>query len=131
MRNCNLVYFFWWVIFTVNAQSADYVLPDIMTEKNYDRNIHVFSDIAKKKKKRNGCLSERVSLSITILYCYSHILACQVLYSPKWTESMGLMGGERLERVWSYLGKFTKIMKEMTPENRTDILEKGLHHYAK
>lgn len=65
--------------------NAVYVLKKL-TEENHDRNMHVFNDIV---KKRNGSLSEKVSLSITILHCYGHILACQVLSSPKQTEGMG------------------------------------------
>ena len=55
----------------------------------------------------------------------------QVLYSPRRTEGLGLTDGESLERLWSYLGKFSKITKEMTPENRVDILVEGLMHYGK
>ena len=36
-----------------------------------------------------------------------------------------------MERLWSYLGKFSKITKEMTPENRTDLLVDGLLHYGR
>ena len=41
------------------------------------------------------------------------------------------MDGENLERLWSYLEKFSKITKEMSPENRTDIMAQGLYHYTK
>lgn len=53
------------------------------------------------------------------------------MYSPRKTKGVGLTDGESLERLWSYLGKFSKITKEMTPENRIDLLTDGLIHYGK
>ena len=43
---------------------------------------------------------------------------------------MGLTDGEGMERLWSYLGKFSKITKEMTPEGRQDLLTDGLLYYG-
>lgn len=44
---------------------------------------------------------------------------------------LGLTDGESIERLWSYLGGFSKITKEMTPENRVDLLTDGLLHYGR
>ena len=34
----------------------------------------------------------------------------------------GLADGEQMERLWSYLHKFRKLSKEMTPSHRVDTL---------
>lgn len=44
---------------------------------------------------------------------------------------IGLTDGESIERLWSYLGGFSKITKEMTPENRVDLLTDGLLNYGR
>ena len=41
-------------------------------------------------------------------------------------QGAGLADGENTERMWSKLGKFSKITKEMTPENRIDFLSQVL-----
>lgn len=47
-------------------------------------------------------------------------------YSPKCISGAGLFDGEGTERLWSYLGKFNKITKEQTYENRQDLLCEAL-----
>lgn len=44
---------------------------------------------------------------------------------------IGLTDGESIERLWSYLGGFSKITKEMTPENWVDLLTDGLLNYGR
>lgn len=45
---------------------------------------------------------------------------------------IGLSDGENyLERLWSFLGKFCHMTKEMNAANRIDTLSDALHHYAK
>ena len=43
---------------------------------------------------------------------------------------MGLADGENMERLWSYLGSFCRMSKEMSAANRTDLLSDALHHYC-
>jgi len=43
---------------------------------------------------------------------------------------MGLADGENMERLWSYLGCFCSMSKEMSAANRTDLLSDALHHYC-
>jgi len=52
------------------------------------------------------------------------------LYGPRRTDNHGLTDGEGIERLWSYLGRFSSISKEMTPENRTDLLTDGLIYFG-
>jgi hypothetical protein len=54
----------------------------------------------------------------------------QVLYSPRRKAGLGLTDGEGVECLWSYLGKFSSITKEMSPENRNDLLVDALTHYG-
>ena len=45
-------------------------------------------------------------------------------------EGTGLNDGEGVERLWSYLRKFSSITKEMTVANRHDLLVGALEHYS-
>lgn len=73
---------------------------------------------------------EKVKFAIPIFHSYGHKSAYQVHYGPRRTEGIGLTHGESLERLWSYLGKFSKVTKEMTPENRIDLPVDDLIHYG-
>ncbi|XP_033743002.1 uncharacterized protein LOC117329255 [Pecten maximus] len=111
-----------------------YLLQKMM-EDHHDSQLCIMYDIAcmlhnhLKKRERNDILSN-VQLAIPIFHCYGHKMACQLLYSPRRTAGLGLTDGEQMERLWSYLGKFSRITKEMTPENRIDLLVDGLIHYG-
>ena len=54
----------------------------------------------------------------------------QLNYSPRCITGAGLFDGEGTERLWSYLGNFKTITKEMTLENRTDLLVEALMNYG-
>ncbi|CAG2246863.1 unnamed protein product [Mytilus edulis] len=77
-----------------------------------------------KKAGRNDLL-EKLTFSVPIFHCYGHFMS-----SPRRTENHGLTDGEGIERLWSYLGGFSTITKEMTPENRTDLLTDGLIYFG-
>ena len=69
-----------------------------------------------------------------IIYCLSGIkvsFIMQVLYSPRRCPGLGLTDGEGIERLWSYLRKFSYMTKETKPNRRTDILSEALLHYAR
>ena len=38
--------------------------------------------------------------------------------------------GEVMERLWSYLRRFTRMTKEMRPAHRTDVLAHALLYYG-
>ena len=38
--------------------------------------------------------------------------------------------GEGVERLWSFLRRFSSVTKEMSAHKRTDVLTDGLLHYA-
>ena len=46
-------------------------------------------------------------------------------------EGFGLTDGEVLERLWSFLRRFSKMTKEMRPSHRVDILTDALLHYSR
>ncbi|KAK3606466.1 hypothetical protein CHS0354_041413 [Potamilus streckersoni] len=90
--------------------------------------MYILYDIAclqetHQKRKERTDLLDAVKLAISIFHCYGHKMACQVLYNPRRTPGLGLTDGE-------CLGKFKSISKEMTPENRVDLLVNGLMHYG-
>lgn len=45
-------------------------------------------------------------------------------------EGTGLNDGEGVERLWSYLRKFSSITKEMIVSNRHYLLVDALEHYS-
>jgi len=51
-------------------------------------------------------------------------------FSPRRLSGFGLTEGETVERLWSYLRRFSAITKEMKPEHRTDLLNDALCHYG-
>ncbi|CAB5193235.1 unnamed protein product [Rhizophagus irregularis] len=46
-------------------------------------------------------------------------------------KSERLTDGESLERLWSYLGRFSSTTRYMRPHHRLDILEKGIQHISR
>ena len=54
----------------------------------------------------------------------------QVAFSPLFVKGIGLSDGEVMERLWSYLRRFTRMTKEMHPAHRVDVLAQALLYYA-
>ena len=54
----------------------------------------------------------------------------EVIHSTRWRPGYGLTDGEVMERLWSYLRRFSSITKEMTPSHREDLLTEALLHYS-
>lgn len=52
------------------------------------------------------------------------------MYSPTYTEGIGLSDGEGMERIWSYLRRFARITKEIRPAHCIDILTHSLLYYG-
>lgn len=49
------------------------------------------------------------------------------MYSPLYNEGVGLSDGEVMERLWSFLRRFSK---EMRPSHREDVLSQALLYYC-
>lgn len=58
-----------------------------------------------------------------------YALTMQVTMTPRRLPGFGLVDGEQLERIWSYLRLFAKITKEMTHDHRLDLLTMAIIHY--
>lgn len=76
-------------------------------------------------------LSFTYNVAVSVFHAYAHNSHCQYLYSPRHRVGFGLSDGENLERLWSFLGKFCHMTKEMNSANRIDTLSDALEHYAK
>lgn len=53
------------------------------------------------------------------------------MYSTRRLQGFGLSDGEGMERLWSFLRRFARVTKEMTPSHRLDLLTDGLLHYRR
>ncbi|XP_053401436.1 uncharacterized protein LOC123527517 [Mercenaria mercenaria] len=113
-----------------------FLLQKLMEECGSDDKICIMYDIACSLKRHllihgRTDIIQQVEFAIPVFHAYGHKMECQVLYSPRRVNGLGLTDGECMERLWSYLGKFSKITKEMTPENRIDLLVDCLLHYGR
>ena len=73
----------------------------------------------------DGC-----NVSVPIFHSYAHESTCQYAYNPRNKEGMGFTDGENIEWLWSYFGRFSKMSKEMSAANQTDLLSNALYHYC-
>ena len=54
----------------------------------------------------------------------------QVLLGPRRCEGVGLTDGEMMERLWSFMRRFSRMTKEVRPLHRTDVLCSALVYYG-
>ena len=76
-------------------------------------------------------LLDKCTVAVPIFHAYAHNASCQHKFNPRNIEGFGLTDGENVERLWSYLGRFSKMTKEMSSGNRIDLLSDALSHYCK
>ena len=69
-------------------------------------------------------------VAVPIFHAYAHKASCQNKYNPRNLEAFGLLDGENIERLWSYLGKFSRMTKEISSANRIDLLTDALTYYS-
>ena len=50
--------------------------------------------------------------------------------NPRRMNEFGLVDGEQMERLWSYLRPFAKITKEQTPGHRKELLTMALLNFT-
>ncbi|KAJ8344619.1 hypothetical protein SKAU_G00288120 [Synaphobranchus kaupii] len=55
----------------------------------------------------------------------------EIKYSTWRLEGFGTTDGEGMERLWSYLRRFSRMTKETTPSHRLDLLTDGLLNYGR
>ena len=80
--------------------------------------------------KFHSLISRCNQVAVPIFHAYAHEASCQHKYSPRNLVGFGLLDGENIERLWSFLGRFSRMTKEMTPANRVDVLTDALCHYC-
>lgn len=92
------------------------------------------------QKKNREDLLHFFTFGIPVFHCYGHKMKCQVCmhpyklyvcyfniilqlkYSPRNVPGFGLSDGEVVERLWSYLRRFSRMSKEMRPSHRLDVI---------
>ena len=74
-----------------------------------------------------NALSSVYAYMTTVFY----INVKQLTMSARYKTGFGLTDGEVLERLWSYLRRFSKMTKEMRPSHRVDVLTDSLLYYSK
>ncbi|KAI8136552.1 hypothetical protein BJV82DRAFT_477080, partial [Fennellomyces sp. T-0311] len=62
-------------------------------------------------------------------HAYAHTMSCQVQYHPRYQNGMALTDGEGLERVWSYLGNYVSVTRQMTSQRRQCTLDNAIKHF--
>ncbi|XDV22763.1 hypothetical protein PO909_027590 [Leuciscus waleckii] len=113
-----------------------YVIDELL-RRCEDKNIHlrVVYDIAcvvaSHLHKSGEGIPHNISLAIPAFHVYGHKLPCQIKYSTRRLEGFGLTDGEGMERLWSFLRRFARVTKEMTPSHRLDLLTDALLHYGR
>lgn len=75
-------------------------------------------------------LLDKCIVAVPVFHAYAHNASCQHQFSPRNIEGFGLTDGENVERLWSYLGRFARMTKEMSSGNRVDLLTDALSHYC-
>ncbi|XP_038047894.1 uncharacterized protein LOC119738130 [Patiria miniata] len=113
---------------------AAFTIDCILEKAQPSVKLHVIYDIACTltahfKKKKDKKLE--LDMALPVFHAYGHKMACQVAYSTRWRCGYGLTDGEVMERLWSYLRRFSSITKEMTPAHREDLLTDALLHYSR
>ena len=54
----------------------------------------------------------------------------KIQYGPWRCEGIGLSDGETMERLWSFLRRFSRMTKEMRLSHRMDVLSSALLYYG-
>ena len=99
-------------------------------------------------KQRDDLLA-KYSFAVPVFHAYGHKAECQVqnynhhvsLFilcmcvkvsrNPRNIPGYTLSDGEAVERLWSYLRRFSAMTKEMRPAHRVDVLSHALLHYSR
>ncbi|XP_023192885.1 uncharacterized protein LOC111609322 isoform X1 [Xiphophorus maculatus] len=113
-----------------------YVITELMKKyKEKNINLHVIYDIAcvlsRHFRKTGEGIPKGLSLAVPAFHVYGHKLQCQIMYSTRRVPGFGLTDGECMERLWSFLRRFSRVTKEMTPSHRLDLLTDALLYYGR
>lgn len=81
-------------------------------------------------QKENKDQQANFKFVVPVFHSYAHNMACQLEFGQRFVERTGLNDEEGVERLWSYLRKFSYITKEMTVSKRHYLLVDALEHYS-
>ncbi|MGH0120458.1 UNVERIFIED_CONTAM: hypothetical protein FKN15_066345 [Acipenser sinensis] len=103
-----------------------------LSQADVDAFVNGYDDTSKKGhgKRNNTRVLEAIQFAIPVFHSYGHKEDCQVCLNPRRLKGFGLVDGEQLERLWSYLRLFAKTTKEMTPSHRLDMLAMAVALYS-
>jgi hypothetical protein len=73
---------------------------------------------------------ENINLCLPTFHSYGHKVSCQIIFGPRRCKGIGLSDGETMERLWSYLRRYSRMTKEMRPSHRIDVLTSALVYYG-
>ncbi|XP_073729005.1 uncharacterized protein [Misgurnus anguillicaudatus] len=110
---------------------------DALLQRCEEKNIHlrvvcyIACVIASHLQKSGEGISHNIALAVPAFHVYGHKLPCKIKYSTRWLDGFGLTDGEGMERLWSFLQRFARVTKEMTPSHRLDLLTDALLHYGR
>ena len=94
------------------------------------RSMHCILHVQANREVFHDLLDKSV-VAVPKFHGYAHNASCQHQFSPRNIAGFGLTDGENVERLWSYLGRFARMTKEMSAGNRVDLLTDALSHYCK
>lgn len=131
---------------------ADFLISKIIEAYGLRRHYHVFYDIAcsysvnfevnfcivsllfsltilalqERMQSNYGINNVNVSFYVPAFHANAHVMSCIYKYHPKRFPEVGVIDGEDLERLWSTLGNFSPIVRNMSREARREQLEDAL-----
>ena len=73
-----------------------------------------------------ACCMSNLNLELFGFHCSK-----QLSNSPRYKSGFGCTDGEVLERLWSYLRRFSRMTKEMRLAHRIDVLTDALLYYGR
>ncbi|XP_040927240.1 uncharacterized protein LOC114857791 isoform X2 [Betta splendens] len=100
-------------------------------EEDVQEYLSSHPDGSKPNEKKAEAMQQGVSLAVPAFHVFGHKLQCQVLYSTRRLKGFGLTDGEGMERLWSFLRRFARVTKEMSPSHRLDLLTEALLYYGR
>ena len=74
-------------------------------------------------------LSAGAHVAVGVFHSYAHSMSCQIKSNPRYLKGFGLADGEGLERLWSYLGGFVSMTRQMSSKRRVLTISHGLQHF--
>ncbi|XP_061592259.1 uncharacterized protein LOC133457248 isoform X2 [Cololabis saira] len=117
-----------------SLSNAVYLMKELQEDLGGNKKLVFMYDIGCKLKphleKFFPNLLDNTTIAVPAFHAYGHGVACQISHACRNVEGAGLCDGEQLERLWSFLRRFGKVTKEMTPSHRIDLLTDALLHYS-